>query len=286
MAPPTAPLLWLDTLWLQVAGTLCNLRCHHCFISCAPDNHAHEMMSIAEVRRHVAEAVRLGVREYYFTGGEPFMNRDLLPMIEETLRHGPVSILTNGLLLDDATCAALLRLSGATDYSLDIRVSVDGFGPEDNDPIRGPGTFQRALEGARRLHAAGLNPVITVTEATRDVASGDGRQRFLARLRELGLDRPRLKVLPLWRLGAETQRTSGYGPDELLSEESVTPEGLESLQCATGRMVTSRGVYVCPLLIDVPAARMGSTLSETLRPFPLSHGACVTCYRSGVSCRT
>ncbi len=286
MPPPAVPLLWLDTLWVQVAGTLCNLRCRHCFISCAPDNHAHEMMPLADVLRHVAEAVRLGVREYYFTGGEPFMNRDLLPMIEATLPHGPVTVLTNGLFLDDATCAGLRRLSDGSDSSLDIRVSLDGFGPEDNDPLRGPGTFHRALEGVRRLSAAGINPVITVTEATGELASGEGRARFLARLRALGLDRPRLKVLPLWRLGAEASRTSGYGEGERLSEEGVTTEGLEQLQCATGRMVTSRGVYVCPLLIDAPAARMGSTLAETLHPFKLSHGACVTCYVSGASCRT
>jgi len=286
MPPPSAPLLWLDTLWLQVAGTLCNLRCRHCFISCAPDNHAHEMMPLADVLRHVAEGVRLGVREYYFTGGEPFLHRELLPMIEATLPHGPVTVLTNGLSLDAATCAGLRRISDGSGSSLDIRVSLDGFGPEDNDAIRGPGTFQRALEGVRRLSAAGINPVITVTEAAGEMASGHGRARFLARLRELGLDRPRLKMLPLWRLGAEALRTRGYGPEDRLSEENVTPEDLEKLQCATGRMVTSRGVYVCPLLIDEPAARMGSTLGETLRPFRLSHGACVTCYVSGVSCRT
>jgi len=283
---PKAPLLWLDTLWLQVAGTLCNLRCTHCFISCAPDNHSHEMMSLDQVRGHVQEAARLGAREYYFTGGEPFMNRDLLAMIESTLHFGPISVLTNGLFFDAGTCAALRRLSDGSEYSLDLRVSLDGYGPDDNDPIRGAGTFRRALDGILRLNAAGINPVITVTEAAAGVGTGEGRARFLRRLRELGVDRPRLKVLPLWRLGAEALRTAGYLPGALLEEDGVTPEGLEKLQCASGRMVTSRGVYVCPLLIDVPGARMGATLDETLRPFVLSHGACVTCYVSGVTCRT
>jgi molybdenum cofactor biosynthesis enzyme MoaA len=283
---PQAPLLWLDTLWLQVAGTICNLKCTHCFISCAPDNHSHEMMSLLEVRRHVRDAAALGAREYYFTGGEPFLNRDLLPMIEETLVQGPVTVLTNGLLLDAATCAALRRLADGADFSLDLRISLDGYGPEDNDPVRGPGTFRRALDGALRLNTAGLNPVITVTEAAHGVGSGEGRARFLERLRALGLGIPRLKVLPLWRLGAETTRTTGYAPDERLTEDDVTRDGLERLQCATGRMATRRGVYVCPLLIDAPEARMGGSLEETLRPFDLSSGACVTCYRSGVTCRT
>lgn len=283
---PEAPLLWLDTLWLQVAGTLCNLRCAHCFISCAPENHSHEMMSLDEVRRHVQDAVRLGAREYYFTGGEPFMNRDLMPMIEETLRFGPVTVLTNGLFLDPPTCASLRRLADGSRHSLDLRVSLDGCDPEENDPIRGPGTFRRVLEGVLRLEAAGIPPVITVTEAAREAASGGGRARLLERLRDLGVTRPRLKVLPLWRLGAEARRTAGYGPEARLGVSEVTTEGLERLQCATGRMATSRGVYVCPLLIDEPGARMGATLEETLRPFALSHGACVTCYQSGATCRT
>jgi hypothetical protein len=81
-------------------------------------------------------------------------------------------------------------------------------------------------------------------------------------------------------------RTAGYAPDERLSGDEVTPEGIGYLQCAGARMATARGVYVCPLLIEEPEARMGGTLAETLRPFPLQYGACVTCYRTGATCRT
>jgi hypothetical protein len=51
-------------------------------------------------------------------------------------------------------------------------------------------------------------------------------------------------------------------------------------------MVTSRGVYVCPILIDRPEARMGKTLAETLRPFSLRFPSCFTCHAQGVTCRT
>ncbi len=65
---PSVPFHGMDTLWFQVAGTICNLRCTHCFISCAPDNHSHGMLPLAEVKRRLEEAVRLGVKDYYFTG--------------------------------------------------------------------------------------------------------------------------------------------------------------------------------------------------------------------------
>ena len=70
------------------------------------------------------------------------------------------------------------------------------------------------------------------------------------------------------------------------AEIELTAADAEMLQCSSCRMVTSKGVYVCPILIDVPDARMGETLTETLRTFPLRYGACHTCWVEGVSCRT
>jgi len=57
------------------------------------------MLTLEDVRARLREAIPLGVREYYFTGGEPFMVPEIFTMIEESLRQGPVSVLTNGLLL-------------------------------------------------------------------------------------------------------------------------------------------------------------------------------------------
>jgi MoaA/NifB/PqqE/SkfB family radical SAM enzyme len=276
----------LDTLWFQVAGTLCNLKCTHCFISCSPTNRSHEMLTLEDVRRRLAEAIPLGVREYYFTGGEPFMVPDILAMIEEALRQGPVSVLTNGLLLTPERCRRLRALSEASPYSLDIRISIDGYTAETNDPIRGEGTYEKILRGIRNLAEAGSNPVITVTEACGDAASAEGRTRFLDWMREIGLARPRLKILSLFRIGAEENRLRAYESWESLKERALTEEETEKLQCSSCRMVTSRGVYVCPILIDEPSARMGDRLEDTLRPFELAFPACFTCHEYGVTCRT
>jgi MoaA/NifB/PqqE/SkfB family radical SAM enzyme len=281
---PAAPLLALDTLWFQVAGTICNLRCTHCFISCSPENDTHRMMTFAQVTRFLDEAAELGVREYYFTGGEPFMNRELLPMFEAALAQGPVSVLTNGVLIKEETARRLRELSDGSEYSFDVRISIDGWNAASNDPIRGEGTFARILAGIRCLAQAGLNPVITVTEACSEVTAE--RTRFLEFLREIGLLQPRLKVLPLIRLGAEESRERGYRDWETLAGVAISDEEAEALQCARSRMVCAGGVYVCPILIDAPDAMMGSTLAETLRPFELKHQACFTCHFEGLRCAT
>src|SRR3954447_25070579 len=107
---PFVPLSHLDDLWFQVAGTLCNLTCHHCFISCSPHNRSFGFLDLETVRRALDESVPLGVKEYYFTGGEPFLTPDLTAMLELTLRYGPATVLTNGTVLKEEW---LLRLARA-----------------------------------------------------------------------------------------------------------------------------------------------------------------------------
>ena len=283
---PHVPLLALDTLWFQVAGTVCNIACTHCFISCSPKNHSHEMLTLSDVETRLAEARTLGVRDYYFTGGEPFMNRDLLPMLEATLKQGPASVLTNGMLLRKEVCRRLRELADQSEYSLDIRVSLDGFDRETHDAIRGEGVWDRVMIGLGNLAEAGINPVITVTEAADGVRTDDGRKRFLDLIRSWGFPKPRLKTLPLFRIGAEEKRTRAYQDWERLTSDYLSDRDAEVLQCSSSRMITSKGVYVCPILIETAEARMGDTISETLRPFPLRYGACHTCWVEGVSCRT
>lgn len=283
---PSAPLRALDTLWFQVSGTLCNLSCGHCFISCTPTNHAHELMTLADVRRRLDEAEALGVREFYFTGGEPFLHPDILAMIESALAFGPVTVLTNGVLIDARKAESLQALADAARYSLDLRISLDGFDADANDAVRGRGTFARVTEALRCLARASLNPVLTVTGACDGAETPEGRARFLDFLRALGLAKPRLKVMPLLRLGAEAARTRPYDASETLEGFELSDADVDALQCSSGRMVTAKGVYVCPILIDAPDARLGDTLAESLRPFPLRHRSCHTCHAQGLSCRT
>src|SRR5215470_8163261 len=93
---PAQPLLHLDALWIQIAGTLCNLECTHCFVSSGPGNRRHDLMTRADVADRVAEALPPGVREFYFTGGEPFLHPELLEILADTLESGPCTVLTNG----------------------------------------------------------------------------------------------------------------------------------------------------------------------------------------------
>jgi molybdenum cofactor biosynthesis enzyme MoaA len=280
---PEQPLDHLDVLWIQVAGTLCNLRCTHCFVSCGPAEDRHALMSRDQVRARVAEALPLGVKEFYFTGGEPFVHPQMLEILADTLPHGPCTVLTNGTLFTERLVASLRGLSGVSRYALEIRVSLDGYRADDHDAFRGAGSFERALAGVVALARHGLLPIVTVTQST-DQEPSRFRECYLEMLRVAGVARPRLKVLPMFQLGREVSRTRGYRAAETLADLPAQAFDPHRLQCASCRAVTSQGVFVCPLLVDEPGGRMGTRIAETLGPFALSHGACYTCYVTGMTC--
>lgn len=284
MDAPRAELTSLDDLWFQVAGTLCNLTCTHCFISCSPTNHAFELMELGEVKRLLDESRALGVKEYYFTGGEPFIHPRMVDILEATLEIGPATVLTNATVLKSEQVARLAEAESRSLYSLELRVSIDGYSPEMNDPIRGPGTFRRAMDGVKLLLEHGFLPIVTVAQTWEDGRDDEVFRQFVEVLQAEGYSRPRLKIIPTLRIGAEEKRSRGYGEAERVTKEMM--EGFDSSQliCTRSRMATDRGIYVCPILIDSPEARLGSTLAESTASYPLRHGACYTCYVGGAIC--
>src|SRR5262249_11310087 len=182
------------------------LPCRHCFISWSPHNHNFGFLDLATVRRSLEESVRLGVKEYYFTGGEPFLNREMVPILELTLTYGPATVLTNGTVFRDDGLIRLRRAEEASPYSLEFRVSLDGCTAEAKAPVRGAGTFHRILRGVGQLLAHGFLPIVTVTRTRDDQDDADLFDGFVRLLRGIGYERPRLKLLPTLRIGAEVRR--------------------------------------------------------------------------------
>jgi AdoMet-dependent heme synthase len=284
MSHPLVELTHLDDLWFQVAGTVCNLACTHCFISCSPHNHSFGYLDLETIRRALDESVALGVKEYYFTGGEPFLHRDMTIILEETLRYGSATVLTNGTVLQGDWLRRLRAAEKASPYSLEFRVSMDGYTAAENDAIRGAGTFERILHGIRQLLAHEFLPILTVTRTHDDDDDGRLFDSFVRLLRENGYDRPRIKLLPTLRIGAEARRQRGYRAEERVTAEMMEGFDAGQLLCSHSRVVTERGVYVCPILLEAPDACLGPSLGDAQSTFALKHQACYTCWQHGALC--
>ena len=288
--PARQPLHQLTSVWFQITGLLCNLECTHCLVDSSPENRSLAFLDRDTVRRHLADAERHGVKEIYFTGGEPFLHREMVAILGDALAVGPTTVLTNGTLITERLAAELGALARDARYSLEIRVSLDHPDPATNDAVRGAGAHAKAVRAVVRLQDAGLLPIVTATEYLAEPRRADEESglysAFHRLLRAAGVRRPRLKILPVFHTGKlEDPSTGGPVTDSMLA--GTDPQ---LLQCSETRAIAADGVYACPILVGKPIARLTGngpsrgSLDDALGSVSLAHHACRTCYETGMSC--
>ena len=126
-ARAVVPLYALDTLWFNT-GTLCNITCANCYIESSPKNDRLAYLSLADVRLYLDEIERdgLATKLIGFTGGEPFMNREFIAILGETLARGfEALVLTNAMRPMERHRRQLLELKARYGARLRLRVSLD-----------------------------------------------------------------------------------------------------------------------------------------------------------------
>lgn len=288
---PQATFHHLHALWFQLTGTLCNLACSHCFISCSPTNHSLKFLSPETVYRYLDDAEAHGVREVYFTGGEPFLHRQIIPILDRSLQVAATSVLTNGTLITATVADRLAELAYGSQYSLEMRISLDDVDETKNDAVRGKGALRRAVQALKLLQERGLLPIVAVTEyfyqgqalVPEEPGGGSGfYKRFRDFLLDHGIEKPRLKVIPVFAMGKLHSAEAG---EVLVTPDMMRGFDVTTLQCTKSRIVAEDGIYACPLLVGEPKARLSEgSLSEAMQPCSLYHTACHTCYLTGMTC--
>lgn len=280
----------LTTLWLNT-GTLCNLACENCYIESSPRNDALVYLNRAEVQGYLSEVEREGmpVREIGITGGEPFMNPDILGILEDCLGGGfQVLVLTNAMRPMMKQREGLLTLRQRYRSQLKIRVSIDHFEQQLHEEERGRRSWQPTLDGLSWLARAGFT--LSVAGRTRwgesDADLRAGFQRLFKSL-EVGVNALDPETLVLF---PEMDATAGV-PEITTACWGILGVNPADMMCASARMVVKRRgesapeVVACTLLPYESGFSLGRTLAASMRPVALNHPHCARfCVLGGGSC--
>ena len=154
----------LETLWINT-GTLCNITCANCYIESSPTNDSLSYFSLQDAVSLFDEisSLNLETQEIGFTGGEPFMNPDMLPMLEEALNRGfDALVLTNAMqpMMRPKIKEKLLALNEKFPGKLTLRVSLDHYSKELHELERGPRSWEFAIRGLDWLSQNGFSIAI------------------------------------------------------------------------------------------------------------------------------
>jgi mycofactocin radical SAM maturase len=251
----------------------CNLACVHCLSDSGrkkPDE-----LTTAQCLRVIDELAHNKVFQFNIGGGEPFMRPDFLDLMDHAHEKGMVTcISTNGTLIDKAVAR---RLDHPLVY---IQVSLDGATPASNDPIRGKGSFAKALEGIRLLRERdielSINTVLTrlsfpELDRLTALAAGYGAKLRVSRFRPSGRGKrswSRLNVSADEMLAFSNWLNDHLGVSTGDSFFSVSTEERRNLglnMCGACKLTCcispSGGVYPCAFLQE--ADFKAGVISET-----------------------
>ena len=259
----------LETLWINT-GTLCNIECANCYIESSPSNDRLAYITKDEVRAYLDEIaeLQLATREIAFTGGEPFMNPDMLAIARDSLSRGhDVLILTNAMqpMQRKRIKAGLLDLREEFGRKLTLRVSLDHYTKKLHETERGLRTWDRVVAGLDWLSDNDFR--ITIAGRTCwNEEENHAREGYADLIAMHG-----------WAVDACDPSSLILFPE--LDEKEDMPEITSAcwdilgvrpsdIMCSTSRMVVKRkgdkkpAVLPCTLLPYLPAFEMGSTLAE------------------------
>ena len=280
----------LDTLWFNT-GTLCNLTCQNCYIESSPKNDRLAYLSAAEVHAYLDEIERdgHGTRLIGFTGGEPFMNRELPAMLEETLSRGlKAMVLTNAMKPMHRMKPALLGLLARHGHNLTIRVSLDHYTKPLHEKERGIRSWKPTLDGLVWLAQSGFDVHVAgrhFSDETEDALRA-GYGRLFAEL-GIAIDAKSPVSLVLFpemdaRVDVPEITTACWG---------ILKKSPDSVMCASARMVVKRkgadrpAVVACTLLPYDPQFELGNTLADSVGAVRLNHPHCAKfCVLGGAAC--
>ena len=280
------------TLWFNT-GTLCNIECVNCYIESSPTNDALVYISAKEVRTFLDQLEARGwpVTEIGFTGGEPFMNPEIIDMSRAALEQGhDVLILTNAMrpMMREKMQTGLLALQKEYPGKMTLRVSLDHYSPGQHDAERGVGAFKKTMKGMIWLRDNGIRMAVAGRSimADGDAESRAGYAEFFAQhaFDIDALDSTATVLFPEMDMRVEV-------PEITTDCWRILNKSPEALMCASSRMVIKRkgasspAVLACTLLPYAPEFEMGTTLAEAEGDVALNHPHCAKfCVLGGASC--
>lgn len=274
----------LSELWVHT-GTACNLACPFCLEGSRPGDDRLNAMRLAEVQPYLDEAVELGVKQFSFTGGEPFVIKGFIDILHYASTLRPCFVLTNGTDPLLRRTHQLLPLKEQP-YPIRFRVSLDHPDPARHDADRGAGSFGKALEGIGWLVEHGFDVSIARQQAEdEDTEAVETAFRDILRREGLPGDLAFTAFPDFGTPGSESET-----PEITRScmEKYPTADSQSHFMCSYSRMLVKQQgqvkVYACTLVDDDPDYAMESLRESLSSRVMLRHHRCFSCYRFGASC--
>ena len=198
------------------------------------------------------QAARLGFTGIGLTGGEPFLEPDMVDSIEEISDILPVTVLTNGTLFH--TPKRLDAVSRLAKKPVRLQISLDRPDAQANDAMRGQGNFIRVARAVPTLVERGVHVRIATTVEDETPEDAERLDKLIASWGVSPADHVRRPIVDRGRAGS-----MGLGVEAPLS--ALAPE----------LTLTVAGSFWTPFAPTYRDGKLQKDLMLTTRIDPLTH---------------
>lgn len=255
-----------SNLFIELTAKNCNLRCKNCYIDFPLTKSVKDFISLDTVKKALSDTKEEPIECIYLTGAEPMTHPDFNQILRMCLKRSNVCIFTNGTFINEKKVRFLKRVEDESTNEIIFKLSIDHYNELKNDETRTRGSYRTTLYAIKNLVKYGFNPILSITNYY-----NEDKNTLIDEFKKV-----------CQNIGFNAQNNN-FTINEFInknSKEEFEIHSWKSTDCEFGRIITTKGVYCCPLLANDHRGRCGSNFSDFARHNTLETSYCSVCAKN------
>ncbi len=264
---PIVNLSELNNLFIELTAKNCNQRCKHCYIDFPISKKVKDFIQVEKIKNALNETVEHNIQCIYLTGAEPMTHPEFNAILRLCLKRSSVCICTNGTFINEKKARFLKKVEEESNNEIIFKLSIDHYNEIKNDDIRGRGAYRQTINAIKSLIKYNFNPILQIVNYYEE-----DRKVLMEEFKKI-CDKIGFEITDF-----NLQINEYYNKYKKSPEDFELQEG--EFDCKMGRILTEKGVYVCPFLANDHRGWMGCDFRNFSQKVYLESNFCLICSKN------
>lgn len=257
-----AELKELNHLFIEMTEKNCNQRCRECYIKFPVSKDIKDFISPDKIKEALIDTKKENLECIYLTGAEPMTHPDFNYILRMCLKRTNVCICTNGSFINEKKARFLKKVEDESDYEIFIKLPFAHYLEFENDNIRSRGAFRQVINAIKCMQRYNFSVIVNVCnyyKLPKNIITDEFNKLF----KEKGIEETDFQITEFFN-----------------SADQEEIKEFDDLDCKSGRILTSKGVYSCPFLANDYRGRCGNSFKDFSKVTYLETPFCITCAKN------
>lgn len=269
---PVVELAELNNLFIELTAKNCNQKCKHCYIDFPISKTVKDFISTDKIKSALSDTKNENIQCIYLTGAEPMTHPEFNTILRLCLKRASVCICTNATFINEKKARFLKKVEEESTNEIIFKLSIDHYNEIKNDDVRGRGAYRQTINAIKSLIKYNFNPILNIVNYY-----NEDKKVLITEFNQI-----------CKKIGFETtdfnfhinEYYNKYKPSSDDSDLKENHFEYKNLDCQGGRVLTDKGIYVCPFLANDHRGRMGNDFKDFSKKMYMETNFCLTCAKN------